>query len=89
MSNYDQTNTGAIFRNDKGDNPKRPDYRGEVNAGGATFKLSGWIKTAKTGKRAGQTFISVRLEPSSQPKQAPAPSSAPPPAPSGDDDVPF
>jgi len=28
---YDNTNKIAIFKNDKGDNPKRPDYRGTLN----------------------------------------------------------
>jgi len=34
MSNYDNTNTGSLFKADKGDNEKRPDYRGSVNVDG-------------------------------------------------------
>jgi hypothetical protein len=28
MADYDNRLSGALFKNDKGDNPKRPDYKG-------------------------------------------------------------
>ena len=31
MSNYDNTNTGTIFQNDKQGNENRPDYKGKIN----------------------------------------------------------
>lgn len=47
-----------VSQNDKGDNPKRPDYRGEVVIGATTFELAAWKRT-----KAGTTkqFISGKL----------------------------
>jgi hypothetical protein len=63
MSNYTpQPNTFTLFVNDKGDNPKRPDYRGDVVLpDGTKMRLSGWVKESN-GKR----FISGKVEPIQQ-----------------------
>jgi hypothetical protein len=50
MAQYDNTNTFALFKNDKGDNPKRPDYAGTANVDGIEFRISGWIREGKNGK---------------------------------------
>ncbi len=42
--------SGALFKNDKGDNSARPDYRGNVMLGGVEYELSSWIKDGKNGK---------------------------------------
>ena len=61
MSNqYDNELTFRLFKNDKGDNPKRPDYRGEVQIGGVEYKLSGWISEVKSGERAGTSTSGAR-----------------------------
>lgn len=49
MSDYDNTNSGALFKNDKEGNENRPDYRGNVNVEGKDFEISAWLKTAKSG----------------------------------------
>jgi len=62
MSYTPQPNTFTLFVNDKGDNPKRPDYRGDaVLPDGTKIRLSGWIKESN-GKR----FISGKVEPIDQ-----------------------
>ena len=48
---YDNELRGALFRNDKGDNPRRPDYRGRCTIGGKQFRMSGWLKTSHNGDR--------------------------------------
>jgi uncharacterized protein (DUF736 family) len=58
MSQYDNTNTGALFSNDKGDNPKRPDYKGKLNYEGQEISVSGWIKESKNGKK----YLSLKLQ---------------------------
>jgi uncharacterized protein (DUF736 family) len=78
MSDYDNTNTGALFKNDKKTTDKHPDYRGQVNVGGVEFWLSAWIKTGKSGK-----FMSLSV----QPKEAQAANPAPKPTGSGFDDM--
>ena len=50
MAEYDNTNTFTLFKNDKGDNPKRPDYTGNANVGGIEFRISGWIRESAKGK---------------------------------------
>jgi hypothetical protein len=35
---------GSLFTNDKGDNPARPDYRGDIMLDGVVYEISGWIK---------------------------------------------
>jgi hypothetical protein len=58
MSNYDNTNKGTLFKNDKGDNPKRPDYQGKINVNGKEMKLAAWIQTPKNG---GDKFIAITV----------------------------
>ena len=49
MSDYDNTDQGAIFKNDKKETENQPDYRGSINTDGTDYWLSAWIKTAKSG----------------------------------------
>jgi hypothetical protein len=72
---------GSLFKNDKGDNPKRPDYRGELNIEGTVYELAAWIKEGKKGK-----FMSMTAKPALG-KQAPPAKAAKPAQVS--DDVPF
>lgn len=34
--------SGALFINDKGDNDKRPDFRGDILINNVEYKLSAW-----------------------------------------------
>jgi len=70
MSDYDNTNTGAMFANDKGDNDKRPDRKGSLNVDGVDYWISGWLRESKEGKK----FLSLKVER----KEAAKPSAAPP-----------
>lgn len=49
----------VLFANDKGDNPKRPDRRGEMMIGGKIIRLSGWIRESK---KDGKPFLSGKWE---------------------------
>ena len=59
MSDYDNTNSGALFKNDKEGNDNRPDYKGSINVGGVEFWISSWIKTSKAGKK----YMSLSVQP--------------------------
>lgn len=51
--------SGALFKNDKGDNPNRPDYRGDATLqDGSKVRISGWLKDGQKGK-----FLSLKIEP--------------------------
>jgi len=82
MSNYTpQPNTFSLFANDKGDNPKRPDYRGDIiMPDGTKMRLSAWIRESKNG---GRKFLSGKVEPM-QEQQSSGESFAP-----QDGDMPF
>lgn len=60
--NHDNTNSGALFKNDKEGKESRPDYRGQLNVNGTDYWISAWIKSSK----AGQKYMSLSV----QPKQA-------------------
>ena len=73
---FDNTNSGALFKNDKKGNESWPDYTGSLNAGGVEYWLSAWIKKSKKG----QTFMSLSLqEKDRETAETPEP----------DDDIPF
>jgi hypothetical protein len=92
---FDNTNRGSLFKNDRKEQDNHPDYKGSLNVGGVDFWISGWLKTSKEGKKFFSLSIREKEErQSSQPtRKAPAK-----PAPKGrpssgfddmDDDVPF
>jgi hypothetical protein len=49
MPQYDNTNKGVLFVNDKQGNPRRPDWRGNLNVNGVEFWISGWEKESRNG----------------------------------------
>jgi hypothetical protein len=46
-------NSGVLFKNDKKDNERAPDYKGNIMVDGQEYWLSAWIKEGKTGKFMG------------------------------------
>jgi hypothetical protein len=63
--NFDNTNHGALFRNDEKRDEKDRDYAGTLNVDGKEYWVSGWARTPKKG---GQKFLSLSIKP----KDAPA-----------------
>ena len=55
---YDDTNRGVLFRNDKKETDRDPNYTGHINVGGAEFWLSAWVNTAE---RTGRKFMSLSV----------------------------
>jgi uncharacterized protein (DUF736 family) len=59
MSDFDNTNRGSLFKNDKKEEEKHPDMNGTINVGGTEYWISGWKKVSK----AGSGFISLSVRP--------------------------
>ena len=78
---------GSLFKNDKGDNPARPDYRGDIMLGGVLYEVSGWIKP-KTSNPS-EKFLSLAGKPKEAAPPAARAKPAPAAAPEFDDDMPF
>ena len=59
---YDNTNRGALFRNDDKDpsDDKDRDYSGTLNIEGAEYWISGWVRTSQ---KSGRKFLSLSVKP--------------------------
>lgn len=56
---YEQRDmSGALFKNNRREQPKHPDYRGDALIDGREYRLSAWIKEGQTGK-----FMSLSFTP--------------------------
>ena len=57
MAEYDNNNTGVIFKNNKKTNEKQPDYTGKATIDGKEKQIAVWLKDSKAGKK----FFSLRF----------------------------
>jgi uncharacterized protein (DUF736 family) len=55
---YDNNNRGSLFKNDRKDDAKFPDYKGSINVDGTDYWLSAWIKISKDGNK----FMSLSVK---------------------------
>lgn len=89
---YDNEKKFVLFKNDKGENEMRPDYRGTFTLEGEEWEIAGWIKTSK---KDGTKFIGgvIKLKVEKKTYQKAAAEANPEPArraeESFDEDVPF
>lgn len=84
MSNYDNTNRGALFDNDRKESDTHPDMKGKLNVNGVEHWFSAWWKESQTGKQ----YLSLSLgkpveqqgheEPRQQQQQRPPQGNRPP-----------
>ena len=81
---YDNTNRGVLFKNDRKEKDSHPDYKGSINVGGEEFWLSAWIKEGNKGK-----FMSISVSPKEESKPLPAKAAPRYQQANNDSDVPF
>jgi hypothetical protein len=81
---YDNTNKGALFRNDDKDpnDDKDRDYSGSIDIEGTEYWVSGWVRTSK---KSGRKFLSLSVKP----KQDKPPASKKPRADDFGDEIAF
>ena len=58
MAEFDNTNRGALFVNDKRSSDKAPDLKGKLNVGGKEYQISAWRKKSSSGA----DFYSLSIE---------------------------
>ena len=73
-------NSGVLFVNDRKDNERAPNYKGNIMVDGQEYWLSAWVKEGKTGK-----FMGLAVSP----RDAQPPASKPVPKNLEADDFPF
>lgn len=83
---YDNSNSGALFKNDDKSSEKHPDYKGSLNVNGVDYWLSSWLKTSKAGAK----YMSLSVTPkNANNTRAPVQSKSAPADDFGDSEVPF
>lgn len=70
---YDNTNRGSLFKNERKEQDTHADYNGTINVDGADYYINAWIKESK---KDGKKFLSLSVKPKQQ-QNAPHGKSAP------------
>lgn len=70
MTQYDNNNRGALFKNNKRTNEKQPEYNGSVEVNNVEYYISAWVKESKNG----QKFFSLSFTPKDQQQAVVTPS---------------
>ena len=60
-------NSGVLFVNDKKENEREPQYKGNITVDGKDYWLSAWIKEGKSGK-----FMGLAVSPKEEYKAKPS-----------------
>ena len=82
MAYESKDGTGALFKNERKEHERQPDYRGNAMVNGRAVDVAGWIRTGQSGK----TYLSLKFsEPRDQEERKPAPAAKDKP----DADFPF
>jgi hypothetical protein len=71
MTEYDNTNRGSIWKNEKKEKDTHPDFTGSLNVSGVEYWVSAWKR--KEGAAAKAPALSFSIKPKDeQPQRQPA-----------------
>lgn len=59
---YDNTNRGQLWKNDKKETDKHPDFTGSLNVDGVEFWVSGWKRRPEQSDKAPALSFSVKMK---------------------------
>jgi len=86
MPEYDNTNRGSIWKNDKKDTDRHPDFTGSLDVEGTEYWVSAWLRKPDANPKAPALSFSIKQKDAPQQQ---APQQAAPQGQSFDQDVPF
>jgi len=66
MGNYDNTNKGQIWKNDKKTTDTHPDFKGSINIEGVEYWLSCWKRSPNANPNAPALKMSVQRKEANQ-----------------------
>ena len=69
MAQYDNTNRGAIWKNEKKETDKHPDFTGSINVDGHDYWLSGWRRPEGASSKAPAMKFQIKRK-DGKPQQA-------------------
>ena len=75
-------NSGVLFKSDKIENERSPQYKGNITVDGKDYWISAWIKEGKSGKFMGLAVSPKEEANTSSPKSKPSIENM-------DEDIPF
>ena len=63
MAEYQQKELqGSLFKNNNRKNEQHPLYRGSALIGGQEYWISAWINEVRSGPKAGEKYMSLKLD---------------------------
>ena len=69
---YDNTNRGAIWKNDDKREDNHPDFKGSINVEGVEYWVSAWKRKEGAAAKAPALSFSIKPKEEQQPKRQPA-----------------
>jgi len=69
MQDYDETNRGAIWKNDKKLSDRHPDFTGSLDVEGTDYWVSAWLRKPDANPKA--PALSFSIKPKDEQQQKP------------------
>lgn len=89
MTQYDNTNRGQIWPNDRKEKDTHPDFKGSINVDGVEYWVSAWKRKPDANPKAPSLSFSVQKKDEQQNNTRQAAPQQPAASPDFDDDIPF
>ena len=91
MTEFDKTNRGSIWKNDKKEKDTHPDFTGSLNVGGVEYWVSAWKRKEGAAAKAPALSFSIKPKEEQSISQRAMPKAAGRPNVNADmdDDIPF
>jgi len=88
---YDNNQKGVLFKNDKKETDKHPDYTGSATIEGVEYFMDAWLNVAESGRKYMAFKFKAKTKQGAQDRPAAKPAAKPNPTgfDNMDDDVPW